>query len=86
MKNKSKITSEELTVIKEINNIYGNGVNVLIQDYKPSKVKLKMSNKKTIEDKVIDMFIDGDCPDTIRKSIKIEIIEVVKILTDYGAI
>ena len=46
----------------------------------------KMSNKKTIEDKVIDMFIDGDCPDTIRKSLKIEIIEVVKILTDYGAI
>ena len=38
-----------------------------------------------MSDKIVDMFIDGDCPDTIRKELRMDRTEVDKILLDYGA-
>ena len=85
MGKKKELSNEEIKAIKEIKNKYHDGVNTLLEDYRESKVKVKMSNKKTDIDKIIDMFIDGDCPDTIRRALNMERVEVEKILVDYGA-
>ena len=86
MSKKNKLTNEEVKAIKEIKNKYHDGVDTLLEDYRESKVKVKKSNKKTDVDKVMDMFIDGDCPDTIRLALNIKRSEVDKILMEHGAI
>jgi hypothetical protein len=85
MSKKNELTNEEVKVIKEIKNKYHDGVNTLIEDYRESKAKVKKSNKKTDVDKIIDMFIGGDCPDTIRRALKIERSEVDEVLIEHGA-
>lgn len=86
MSKKNELTNEEVKVIKEIKNKYQDGVDTLIEGYRESKTKVKKSNKKTYVDKIIDMFIGGDCPDTIRRTLKIERSEVDEILTEHGVI
>tara|TARA_Y100000389_G_C17161586_1_gene364670 strand:- start:168 stop:428 length:261 start_codon:yes stop_codon:yes gene_type:complete len=86
MSKKNELTNEEVKVIKEIKNKYHDGVNTLIEDYRESKVKVKKSNKKTDVDKIIDMFISGDCPDTIKRALKIERSEVDEVLIGHGVI
>lgn len=86
MGKKNKLTNEEVKAIKDIKNKYHDGVDTLLEDYRESKAKIKKSNEKTHVDKIMDMFIDGDCPDTIRRALKIERSEVDEILTEHGAI
>ena len=86
MSKKNELTNEEVKVIKEIKNKYHDGVNTLIEDYRESKAKVKKSNKKTDVDKIIDMFIGVDCPDTIRRALKIERSEVDEVLIEHGVI
>jgi len=86
MGKKKELTNEEVKAIKEIKNKYHDGVNTLLEDYRESKAKVKTSNKKTDVDKIMDMFIDGDCPDTIRRALNMERVEVDKILMEHGAI
>tara|TARA_Y100001937_G_C7123960_1_gene334002 strand:- start:1419 stop:1682 length:264 start_codon:yes stop_codon:yes gene_type:complete len=87
MNKKTPLTTEEKRVLHEIKKKYNNdGFSVLLDDYKVSKVKVKRSHKKTISDKIIDMFIDGECPDTISRELEVKRSEVDKILMEYGAI
>tara|TARA_R110001592_G_scaffold93808_4_gene272126 strand:+ start:476 stop:736 length:261 start_codon:yes stop_codon:yes gene_type:complete len=85
MSKKKELSSQEVKAIKEIKNKYHDGVDTLLEDYRESKAKVKISNKKTDVDRIMDMFIDGDCPDTIRRALNMERAEVEKILVDYGA-
>ena len=86
MAKKKAITPEEQKAINEINKTYHDGISVLLEDYRVSNVKIKKSHKRTVLDKIIDMFIDGDCSDTISKELRMDRVEVDKILLDYGAI
>ena len=72
MAKKKPLTVEERTAINEINRTYCDGLTVLIEDYRSSNVKIKKAHKKTMSDKIVDMFIDGDCPDTIRKELRMD--------------
>lgn len=86
MGKKKELSNQEVKAIKEIKNKYHDGVDTLLEDYRESKVKVKTSNKKTDIDKIMDMFIDGDCPDTIRLALNIKRSEVDEILIEHGAI
>jgi len=86
MSKKKELSSQEVKAIKEIKNKYHDGVDTLLEDYRESKAKVKKSNEKTHVDKIMDMFIDGDCPDTIRRALKIERSEVDEVLIEHGAI
>ena len=86
MTNKKSFTTEEKKVMTEIRRSYTDGISVLIEDYRASNIKIKKSSRKTINDNIIDKFISGDCPDTIRRSLNLSRDEVDSVLLDYGAI
>lgn len=83
---KTQLTTEDLRAIKEIKKAYGSELNILTEDYRESNAKIKPSPKQTDEDIIIDMFMEGSCPDTISGSMKISYSEVEQVLIKYGAL
>tara|TARA_B100000768_G_C11081957_1_gene291220 strand:+ start:464 stop:670 length:207 start_codon:yes stop_codon:yes gene_type:complete len=58
----------------------------ITSDIKSSKVKIKKLPKYTIEETVIDKYLNHGCPTTIKKELKISYNDVMKILNDHGVI
>lgn len=58
----------------------------ITSDIKSSKVKIKKLPKYTIEEIVVDKYLNEGCPNTIRKELKISYSEVMSILSDHGVI
>tara|TARA_R110001592_G_scaffold58685_1_gene177560 strand:- start:636 stop:842 length:207 start_codon:yes stop_codon:yes gene_type:complete len=58
----------------------------ITSDIKSSKVKIKKLPKYTIEEIVVDKYLNEGCPNTIRKELKISYSEVMNILSDHGVI
>jgi len=81
-----QLTLEEKKAINEIKITYGNELNVLTEDIRESKVKVKKAPKRTDEEKIVDMFIDGESIDTIKSELKSDYHQVEQVLINYGVL
>ena len=79
-----ELTLEEKRAIKEIKAQYGSELKVLTEDYRESKVKIKQAPKRTPEEKMVDMFIEGESIDTIKNELKSDYHQVEQVLINYG--
>lgn len=78
------LTQEEVTTINQIKKEYGEELRVLTEDYRESKATIKTLPKRTPEEKIIDMFIEGESIDTIKKELNSDYHQVEKVLINCG--
>jgi len=81
-----QLTKDERLLIKEIRTNLGDEINTLTEGYKARNITLKMTPKKTKTDNIIDMFVDGNCPDSIRQVLDLSYCEVIDVLNYNGLI
>jgi len=79
-----ELTLEEKKAINEIKAQYGSELKVLTEDIRESKVKVQKSPKRTPEEQMIDMFIEGESIDTIKNELKSDYHQVEQVLINYG--
>lgn len=53
-------------------------------EFKTSAVKVKKSPKKEVSDMIVDLFLEGDCPDSISQKLDISYDKVVNELVGSG--
>ena len=75
---------EEREMAYQIGKQYSQEIKCVLSDYRSSKIELKQSPKKDKDEKVIDMFIDGDSIDNIKENLSMEYAEIENILNYSG--
>lgn len=83
---KKQLTTDELKAISEIKRTYGNELSLFTEDRRESKVKVKKAHKRTPEEKIIDMFMDGESIDSIKTEMRSDYHQVEQVLINYGVI
>ena len=81
---KPELSKGDKILINNIKAQFNEEINLMVEEYRPFKVKIKQAPKKTTEDEVIDMFIDDSSLDSISQILKIPYHKAEEILIYNG--